>query len=109
MSDVATQSAASVIRLHPNDNVVVAAARIPAGAEVSAEGVRSLEAIPFGHKIATRAIATGTPVLKYGQAIGVATRDIPAGAHVHVQKRRAISWASAAPTAGWACATMSGC
>jgi len=85
MSDVTTEAAASVIRLHPRDNVVVAAARIPAGAEVSAEGVRSLEAIPFGHKIATRAIATGTPVLKYGQAIGVATRDIPAGAHVHVQ------------------------
>jgi altronate hydrolase len=85
MSDVATEAAASVIRLHPNDNVVVAAARIPAGVEVRSEGLRSLEAVPFGHKIATRLIPAGAPVLKYGQAIGVATRDILAGAHVHVQ------------------------
>jgi altronate hydrolase len=85
MSDVATRTAATVIRLHPSDNVVVAAARIPAGADVASEGVTSLEAIPFGHKLATRFIAAGQPVLKYGQAIGVATRDIPAGAHVHVQ------------------------
>ena len=85
MSDVATRTAATVIRLHPNDNVVVAAARIPAGALVASETVTSLEAVPFGHKLATRFIAAGEPVLKYGQAIGAATRDIPAGAHVHVQ------------------------
>jgi len=48
MSDVATQGAASVIGLHPNDNVLVASARIPAGAEVAAEGVLSLEAVATG-------------------------------------------------------------
>ena len=38
---------------------------------------------PTGHKIAIFPIAEGAPVLKYGSAIGIATCDIPAGAHVH--------------------------
>jgi altronate hydrolase len=101
MSDVATRPAATVIRLHPNDNVVVAAARIPAGALVASEGVRSLEAVPFGHKLATRFIAAGEPVLKYGQAIGAATRDIPAGAHVHVQNLDVSDLRLAAEVAAW--------
>jgi altronate dehydratase small subunit len=40
--------------------------------------------IPFGHKFALRAIATGARVVKYGEVIGVATRPIAAGDHVHV-------------------------
>ena len=103
MSDVATRPAATVIRLHPSDNVVVAAARVPGrrGALVASEGVRSLEAVPFGHKLATRFIAAGEPVLKYGQAIGAATRDIPAGAHVHVQNLDVSDLRLAAEVAKW--------
>jgi altronate hydrolase len=74
-----------VIRLHPSDNVVVAARALPAGAKIARENVTTLDAIPFGHKIATRAIAKGEPVRKYGQVMGIATQDIAAGAHVHVQ------------------------
>jgi len=74
-----------VIRLHPSDNVVVAAHALPAGTKIARENVTTLDAIPFGHKIATRAIAKGEPVRKYGQVMGVATQDIAAGAHVHVQ------------------------
>jgi altronate dehydratase small subunit len=40
--------------------------------------------IPFGHKFATRDIGKGTLVVKYGEPMGVATRDIKAGSHVHV-------------------------
>lgn len=40
--------------------------------------------IPFGHKVALRALAVGEQVVKYGQPIGVATAPIPAGAHVHI-------------------------
>jgi len=72
-----------VIRLHPLDNVVVASRRVPKGAEAGREGVRALDAIPAGHKMATTAIAAGQPILKYGQVIGAATWDIAAGAHVH--------------------------
>ena len=37
-----------------------------------------------GHKVASQAIACGTPILKYGQVIGLASRDIDSGEHVHV-------------------------
>jgi altronate hydrolase len=73
----------AVIRLHPRDNVVVAARRVAPGARVPSEDVTASEAIPSGHKLATRFIVAGEPVLKYGQAIGAATEDIAPGAHVH--------------------------
>lgn len=85
MSLTLDRPAGVAIRLHANDNVVIAAGRIPAGSPVKGEALTALEPIPSGHKLATRFIAAGEPVLKYGQVIGSATRDIPAGAHVHVQ------------------------
>jgi altronate hydrolase len=74
---------ATLVRLNAADNVVVASSRVSRGALVRREGVRALEAIPSGHKMATAAIATGEPVLKYGQVIGQATQPIATGAHVH--------------------------
>jgi altronate hydrolase len=76
--------AIATIRLNPNDNVVVAVAAIAPGTDVAAERVTARDPIPFGHKMATRAIAKGEPVRKYGQVIGVATTDIAPGSHVHV-------------------------
>ena len=84
MSDVLNRLDGAAIRLHPADNVVIASGRIPAGAAVAHEDVSAIEPIPSGHKLATRFIAAGQPVLKYGQSIGSATRDIAAGSHVHV-------------------------
>ena len=40
--------------------------------------------IPFGHKFATRNIAKGESILKYGESIGIASDDIKIGQHVHV-------------------------
>ncbi len=40
--------------------------------------------VPYGHKIAVKPIAKGEQVLKYGLAIGLATKDIMPGEHVHV-------------------------
>jgi altronate hydrolase len=71
-----------VTRLHPDDNVVVAAHSLPAGAAV--EGAALPKPVPMGHKIATAAIPAGAAVLKFGQIIGYATVDIAAGEHVHV-------------------------
>ncbi len=42
------------------------------------------EEVPYGHKIAVKPIAKGEKVLKYGLAIGLATKDIMPGEHVHV-------------------------
>ncbi|MFO8059388.1 MAG: UxaA family hydrolase, partial [Bacillota bacterium] len=50
-----------------------------------------LQDIPFGHKVALSGIRCGQAVIKYGQVIGSASRDIAAGEHVHVhnvQSRR---------------------
>lgn len=43
-----------------------------------------LQDIPFGHKLALCDITKGQQVIKYGESIGIASRDIPQGAYVHV-------------------------
>jgi altronate hydrolase len=73
-----------VIRLHPDDSVVIARATLLPGATV-AEGVASVGRIPAGHKVAVKPIAVGEPIRRYGQIIGFATAPIAAGEHVHVQ------------------------
>ncbi len=40
--------------------------------------------IPLCHKFALRAVAAGAPVVKYGETIGRASRDIAPGEHVHI-------------------------
>ena len=73
-----------VVRLHPDDNVVVATSRIAKGAQIDGEGIFAQDSIPTGHKIATQHIPAGTIVRKYGQVIGVALSAIVPGSHVHV-------------------------
>ena len=72
------------------DNVAVAiepiakgddAVYVCGGREVS---LPALEDITIYHTLATRDIAKGEPVVKYGEHIGVASSDIKAGEHVHV-------------------------
>jgi altronate dehydratase small subunit len=46
--------------------------------------------IAFGHKLALTAIAAGDPVVKYGEAIGRATRAIAAGDHVHLHNLESL-------------------
>src|SRR5262245_50667772 len=78
------QAADLTIRLHPEDDVVIARLEIPTGTLLTKENVRAIVTIPAGHKIAVRAVAQGKPVRRYNQIIGFATRDIAAGDHVHV-------------------------
>lgn len=74
----------ATIRLHPTDNVIIALQNLAAGAAVPELGAPLLQAVPRGHKIASHPIAHGANVLRYGQIIGAASRDIAAGEHVHV-------------------------
>ena len=46
--------------------------------------IRILSDIPYGHKVALTDIHPGEEVIKYGEAIGVATQEIVAGDYVHV-------------------------
>lgn len=88
--------------IHPDDDVGVALHDIADGQTIAVrrrgaiERLRTTQTIPLGHKLALRPIGAGTPIRKYGDAIGVATADIPAGAHVHVhnlasQRARRVS------------------
>ena len=78
------QAADLTIRLHAEDDVVIARVEIPAGTLVTKENVRAAVRIPAGHKIAVRAVDRGKPVHRYNQIIGFATQAIQPGDHVHV-------------------------
>ena len=80
---VIQQDTALTIRLGPADDVVVARLDLLGGLNLPSEGVVTRERIPAGHKVAIRAIAAGAFVRKYGQIIGVATKAIAPGDHVH--------------------------
>jgi len=75
----------AVIRLAPEDHVAVAVVPLAAGDQISLGDCQLtvLEPIPAGHKVSLLQIPVGAPIRKYGQRIGVATRDIQAGSHVH--------------------------
>ena len=71
------------IRLHRDDNVVIALADLAAGTTVPGLTTPLPGPVPRGHKIATQGLAAGQQVIRYGQIIGEATTAIAAGAHVH--------------------------
>src|SRR5881392_203896 len=78
------QAADLTIRLHPQDDVVIARVELPAGTMVPKESIRVSVRVPPGHKVAVRDVAKGQPVHRYNQIIGFATQPIKAGDHVHV-------------------------
>ncbi|MBR5225305.1 MAG: UxaA family hydrolase [Clostridia bacterium] len=47
--------------------------------------------IPFAHKIALRSIACGEMVVKCGEIIGKATKDIPQGDYLHVHNVQSLA------------------
>lgn len=72
------------LRLHPDDNVIIALADLAPGAQLPGLERPLAQAVPRGHKIAGVTIGKGAQVIRYGQTIGVATADIAPGEHVHV-------------------------
>ena len=84
------------ILIHDLDNVVVALERIEAREYVryrrngEEEQVEALEDIPIYHKIAVDAIKMQGPVLKYGEIIGTALKDICPGEYVHIHNMKAL-------------------
>jgi altronate hydrolase len=76
--------ASLTIRLHPDDDVVIARAQLVGGTRLIDENVAVAGLVPPGHKVATRAIKAGAPVRRYNQIIGFASKDIAPGEHVHL-------------------------
>lgn len=79
-----------VIIIHPTDNVATALEDLDIGSRLTIlleqEKTQLIvkEPIPRGHKISIKPIQTGMPVIKYGEQIGIAQRQIESGAHVHI-------------------------
>ena len=72
-----------VIRLHPNDNVVVARVDVAIGTSVPSENLSVRSQVPAGYKIASKKITAGEPILKYNVIVGFANTDIEPGSMVH--------------------------
>ena len=79
------------IQIDDRDNVATVTGDVKKGEIVeilSPDGKVILKAKPvddiaFGHKLSLRRIREGEEIVKYGEVIGVASRDIPAGEWVH--------------------------
>lgn len=71
------------IKVDEQDNVaiVVNDNGLPAGTRFSC-GLELTEYVPQGHKVALQAIAKDTAIVRYGEIIGYAVRDIPQGSWI---------------------------
>ena len=54
--------------------------------------MKSLKAIPIGHKIALSPIGKGDTVIKYGHDIGKCIAAISKGGHVHTHNLKTKRW-----------------
>ncbi len=78
------------IRLSPDDNVATVLRAVQPGERLqvrcgdAVSAVLAREPIPLCHKISLAPIASGAPVVKYGQKIGESLALIADGSHVHV-------------------------
>lgn len=90
MTDLKRKVTGALIRLGPDDNVLVAPGPVTEGpAQISGGGeLQVISAVSLGHKLAARDIQAGEKIVKYGVSIGSALVDIPAGAHVHVHNMK---------------------
>ena len=80
------------IVMNPSDNVATALMRIESDNLIAVishtreilKEIKAKQDIPFGHKVALSDIRAGDEVIKYGELIGHASRDIETGDYVHI-------------------------
>ncbi|SKC86639.1 SAF domain-containing protein [Burkholderia sp. CF099] len=74
-----------LILLSPEDNCLIAGARLEAGTQIEIEGehVTLAKTIELGHKVARRALRSEEKLLRYGAVIGHVTTDVARGEHLH--------------------------
>jgi altronate hydrolase len=79
-----------IVRIHPEDNVVVAVRPVTSGSSIEVDG-RTIEVrddVKVGHKIAIADLPANTDVVKYGFPIGHVTEDVATGSWVHSHNMR---------------------
>ncbi|MGQ1465586.1 UxaA family hydrolase (plasmid) [Acinetobacter baumannii] len=72
-----------ILQLNSADNVAISRNFIQQQTQILSN-IQTINDIPAAHKVAIRNIKKGQPILRYGQNIGIASRDIEAGEHVHI-------------------------
>jgi altronate hydrolase len=74
-----------VLVLNPADNIAICLEDMPAGMVVDQDNLKLTitQKIPRGHKVASKAVTKGDGIIKYGERMGHATKDISVGEHVH--------------------------
>ncbi|MEC1406124.1 UxaA family hydrolase [Bacillus halotolerans] len=80
----------SFIKIHRQDNVLLALRDIQKGERLNADGI-SIEVkddMKRGHKIALQHIKENDSIIKYGFPIGHALKDICIGEHIHVHNTK---------------------
>ncbi len=85
------------LQVNEIDNIATVFSSVPANVVVEVrnkkgnkEMIKVREDIPFGHKIAVKEIKKGAPIIKYGEEIGIASRDIKIGDYVHIHNLESI-------------------
>lgn len=79
-----------IIIIKDVDNVAIALDYLKPGEEVylqinnETKKINVIDFVPKGHKIAIKEIRSGDNIIKYGETIGIALRDIRPGEHVHI-------------------------
>lgn len=81
--------------VHEPDNVATAMADIEPGqvkltgeCRTAGNEIKAFQPIPFGHKIAIEDMEEGEKVVKYGVCIGLTTKKIRKGMHVHLHNMK---------------------
>lgn len=74
-----------IILVEDKDNCGTSLEDIAQGSEVKIDEkiIKIHQDIPLGHKFALEKIEKGKPIFKYGQIIGIATKDISRGDWIH--------------------------
>jgi altronate hydrolase len=74
-----------VLVLNPADNIAICLEDMPTGTVIDQDNLKLTitQKIPRGHKVASRAVTKGDGIIKYGERMGHATKDISVGEHVH--------------------------
>lgn len=70
-----------VLKVHPNDNVIVALSDLPKGSSIIYENESYIltDSIPAKHKFVTESLAVGDPVIMYGVLVGKASQPVEKG------------------------------
>ena len=80
----------TLLRISPEDNVLVAVRSLEPGTMLEIEGgtISLGVRVGLGHKLAARDLAPGEKIIKYGVSIGSATTGIKAGEPVHLHNMK---------------------